>query len=121
MTGGSAFEDSSEAARPDIRARIEPAIKRGYEAFADRDNWNARANFDFAVRDVRVTGYLTERLPELIGMWGRSLQRDKRLSEAIQRYQEAASEAERQGLGAQQLRWLGRAATVQFTTARAAQ
>ncbi len=71
----------------------------------------ARLHFDHAIRRIRQTGVSSHLLPEIIGMNGRALQRQKRWEQALQKYQQAAQEASKQNLFAEQLRWAGKEAT----------
>jgi tetratricopeptide (TPR) repeat protein len=96
--------------------RIETAIARGYAEFDSKEGERrfhaglARLHFDHAIGYIRRSGQVFGRLPELIGMGGRCLQRQQRLGEAVDRYRAAAREASRQKLWAQQLHWIGKEA-----------
>jgi CHAT domain-containing protein/tetratricopeptide (TPR) repeat protein len=90
---------------------FERAVREGYRAFDEKNARLARFHFRHAITYVRQSGRRRERLPELLGMCGRSLQRDGGWEVALELYAKAASEARAQGLAAQQLRWSGKLGT----------
>jgi tetratricopeptide (TPR) repeat protein len=96
---------------PGIAARLERAIQEGHRSFDAKDPGMARLHFTHAIKYIRQSGQRRDLLPELIGMCGRCLQRQQRWGEALTFYADAAQEAKRQGLLAEQLRWGGKLAT----------
>jgi CHAT domain-containing protein/tetratricopeptide (TPR) repeat protein len=86
-------------------------MREGHRAFDAKDPGLARLHFTHAIGYIRRSGKRLELLPELIGMTGRCLQRQQRWAEALDHYHQAAREAKRQRLFAQQLRWAGKLAT----------
>ena len=93
-----------------MSARIERAMHEGNREFKAGELGLARLHFEHAIGYVRQSGELQELLPELIGMTGRCLQRQKRWTEALECYAEAAEQAKDQDLPAEQLRWSGKLA-----------
>lgn len=94
-----------------IGGRLGRAVANGNREFEANEPGLARLHFTHAIGYIRQSGERRELLPELIGMCGRCLQRQKRWAEALERYAQAASEAKRQRLFGQQLRWAGKLAS----------
>ncbi len=97
----------------DTPARILAARDCGRAHFelGDTDLPFAQRLFGEAISLIEESGAHRELLPELLGMIGRTLQRMKRWDQVNAWYRRAAEEAGRQGLPAQELRWLVKEAT----------
>jgi CHAT domain-containing protein/tetratricopeptide (TPR) repeat protein len=106
-------EARRDAARQkgDYPAYIQAVMYCGMAEFTRGDLGMARLHFRHAIVKIRQTGAARHLLPELMGMAGRALQRQKRWEQALQNYKKAAQEAARQKLFTQQLRWAGKEAT----------
>lgn len=91
----------------EARHRIDTAIAKGRVELESGEPGLARLHFDHAMRYVRRWGVGENLLPELIGLGGLVLKRQRRLDEARRRFEQAAAEAKRLHLPVQAAHWLG--------------
>ena len=109
-----AAQERRELARTqnDIPAWILAARDCGQGHFDLGDSGLAARLFSEAAKLIREESIHNDLLPEILGMSGRSFQRAKDFQRALQKYREAAEAASQLNSAVEQLRWMGKEASV---------